>query len=107
MARSRSSRRSAPVDASDSGHDSAWDRIKRLARDPLLFAVGLVAVLAAAAALATLVIASGWGNGDLKTWDAWLGIVQKLATIVALAGGAYIAYRRFIGGGGVLGNACK
>jgi hypothetical protein len=69
----------------------------------------LVVVVAAAVAVAvvTAKVGGGWWNSDLKTWDAWLGNTQKLVTIVGIAGAAYLAYRRFLSGGGVLTARCE
>src|SRR6266498_3105732 len=82
------------------------ERLRGLLRDPLLALVALVTVASVVVVVVMALVGEGWGNGDLKTWDTWLGGVQKLATIVGIAGGAYIAYRRLIGGGGVLTPRC-
>jgi hypothetical protein len=77
-----------------------------LRRDPLLLGVFLVAVAAVVIAVVMLFIGEGWGDGHLHVWDTWIGAVEKLATIVALAVAGYIAYRRLIGGGGALAARC-
>jgi hypothetical protein len=63
----------------------------------------LIVIIGAVVAIAivTAVVA------DLTTSDTWLGIVQKVATIIGIAGAAYIAYRRFLSGGGTLTARCE
>lgn len=66
-----------------------------------------VVVAAVAIAVATAIIGGGWSKPGLETWDKWLGNVQKLVTIVGIAGAAYVAYRRFLSGGSVLTARCE
>jgi hypothetical protein len=76
-------------------------------RDPITFLLVITVLAAAAIFVVTGLVAMGSIDADLTTWDSWLGDVQKLAAIVAIAGAAYIAYLRFIGGGGVLAARCS
>ena len=55
--------------------------------------------------MATAVVSNGWSR-DVGIWDTWVGLVQKLVTVVGVAGAAYWAYRRFVAGGGELAARC-